>query len=99
MKRYWLSWYEHSEDNRPLTDPPNEQILGWWETGFGDDYYTMVALVEAESEEAAWAAVEKDWPKASENANRRFCEERDKTFTIVSDRFPLKDWAKKRMGL
>lgn len=32
--RWWLSWVQTTEDVRPLTDPPNENILGWWCSGY-----------------------------------------------------------------
>lgn len=95
--RFWLSWYEKSEDYRPLNDPPNERILGWWNTGFSPGYTTIVALVEAYTEEAAWAAVEGDWPGASKEI--RFCEDKGRDYVVTSDRYPLKDWEKQRMGL
>ena len=31
--RFWMSWIVKEEDYRPLTFPPNEAILGWWNTG------------------------------------------------------------------
>lgn len=68
MNRWWLSWYQPGPDYRPLTYPPNEQILGWWCTGQGGpvagsdvDLFTLCALVEAKTEAAAWKAVRKDF--------------------------------------
>ena len=92
--RFWLSWYEESEDYRPLTFPPNEAILGWWCSGYcSDDSSTIVALVEAGSEEAAWKAVRLDWPEA---VRERFCEAREDSY-LPGDRFPLSDWMKERI--
>ncbi len=91
--KYWLSWYQPTEDARPLTYPPNKSILGWWNSGSrcSDDAHTICALVDAQSEDAAKKAVTKDWPEAKE---WRFCAESDGK---LSDRFPLSDWMKERM--
>ena len=94
MERYWLSWYQPRPDPRPLTFPPNGAILGWWRTGecpenFVDGAFTLCALVEAETDELAWAAVRVDWP---DMAGRRFCDAVGHEYQITSDRFPLSDW-------
>ena len=98
-KRFWLSWEEHDSpgDSRPITDPPNSAILAWWESGFASDesYATMVALVRAKDERAAWAAVRKDWPTKRARVIR-FCNEVDSDWR-PSDRFPLRGWALKRV--
>ena len=83
----WISWYQPTEDSRPLQYPPTESILAWWETGTSDKGAVLVALVDAETEESAKEHVQLNWPEANE---WRFCEEKaDKTFT---DRFPVSDW-------
>ena len=99
MNRYWLSWYQAGPDYRPLTFPPNEAVLGWWCTGSGDhggfeDVSILCALVQAESEDAAWKAVLKDWP---DMIDHRFIEAVGANYIITSDRFPLSDWMKPRM--
>lgn len=94
MTRFWMSWYQPTEDHRPLAFPPNAAILGWWCTGYRhDNAATICALVQAESEEAAWDAVKKDWPEMEQ----RFSGEREPDYAIKSDRFPLSDWMRERM--
>jgi hypothetical protein len=100
MKRWWLSWYQAGPDHRPMTYPPNEAILGWWCTGFTDEaggfsnVDILCALVQAESEDAAWAAVLKDWP---DMIDHRFIEPKEADYAVQSDRFPLSDWMIPRM--
>jgi hypothetical protein len=96
MKRFWVSWYESvsPDDYRPLHDPPNAAILGWWCSGYrGDDIPTLCALLEAESEAAARKAVGEDWPGEKE---WRFCEERAGDY-VPGDRFPLSPWMRQRL--
>lgn len=87
----WISWYQPTEDHRPLTYPPNAQVLGWWHTGSGEAGKTLVAIVEASTEEEAQAVVLKDWPEAE---RWRFCT--DIESKEMSDRFPLDDWMAER---
>ena len=99
VQRWWLSWYQAGSDHRPMTYPPNESILGWWCTGSGphggfEDVDILCALVQAGSEDAAWAAALKDWP---DMIDRRFIGPRDADYMIHSDRFPLSDWMIPRM--
>jgi hypothetical protein len=106
-KLWWLSWDQTTSDERPLTFPPNEAILGWWNSGSrcSDDAHTICAFVQAETEEEAKAAVKKDWPEAEE---WRFCGETSvkpgdrfplkETSVKPGDRFPLKDWMKPRFA-
>ena len=96
-KSWWISWEEKSEDYRPLHDPPNAAVLGWWCTGqAGDDsYYTLVAWVVAPTEAQAKKAVLKDWP--GKNVNWGFCSE--KVEDDLTDRFPVKnDWSGRRIA-
>jgi ribosomal protein S19E (S16A) len=77
-----------------LTDPPNEQILGWWKSGQRDDDAILCAAVRAEDEVGARCAVLKDWPEATE---WRFCDQLKKF--VNSERFPLKrDWVRQRLA-
>lgn len=94
MTTFWVSWEEKSEDYRPLSDPPNQAIIGWWKSGEAGDgsYATIVAWVKAEDEASAKAAVVKDWPG---DRVWRFCNPCKHGFT-PGDRFPLKGWEKKR---
>lgn len=94
IRRFWLSWEEKSDDHRPLTYPPNEAIIGWWCSGYGDDYATIVAWVEAVDEDAARAAVAKDWPESA-SSEWRFCEEVERGWR-PGDRFPLSTWMQER---
>jgi hypothetical protein len=93
MKRWWMSWIVPEKDYRPLTYPPNDAILGWWCTGEdAQDRFILYGLVQAESLEAAEAAVLQDWP----GIEWRFQELTgpDLAFT---DRFHLSDWITERL--
>ena len=94
MNRYWVSWYQPTEDERPLTFPPNESILGWWNSGqrLEPAAWTICAVVEAKTEAAAKKTVRKDWPEAKE---WRFVEEVEPDYR-PGDRFPLGAWMKPR---
>jgi hypothetical protein len=96
MSRYWISWYETAEDHRPLTYPPNVSILGWWCSGYrcSDDAATICALVEAKDSRSAHNAIVKDWPG---DKDWRFTDEVDSGW-IPSDRFPVEEWMKERVG-
>lgn len=93
--RFWISWYETSEDHRPLTYPPNQAVLGWWCSGYRcfDNAAAICALVEAESEEEAENAILQDWPGEKE---WRFLSQVEKDYDL-GDRFPLSDWMKERI--
>lgn len=86
--RWWLSWYQPTEDHRPLTFPPNESILGWWCSGSGEEGATLVALVAAPTERKAWAAVRQDWP---DKGGHRFCKAVSADYR-PGDRFPINGW-------
>lgn len=102
FKRFWLSWEECSEDYRPITDPPTRAVLAWWCSGEAGDgsFSTLVALVEAEDEDSAKAAVLESWPLDGSNRGGqrwRFCEERSFDWR-PGDRFPLGNgWARERV--
>ncbi len=89
LKYYWVSWYQPTEDYRPLSYPPNESILGWWCIGsrIDDGAFTLCALVKAMNADNAKQNIIKEWPEAIE---WRFCDQR-KTL-MLSNRFPLSDW-------
>ncbi len=95
--RFWLGWEEKSQDYRPLTDPPNGAILGWWKSGEAGDgsHSTLCAWIDAENESAAKQAVILDWPGSPV---WRFCNMPLAGF-VPGDRFPLSDWMKKRAGV
>ena len=86
---YWVSWFQPTDDHRPLTYPPGRSILGWWCSGTRghDDVAILCAMVVAPNEKGAIEVVQKDWPEAEE---WRFIEQKD---TVeLGDRFPVKDW-------
>lgn len=97
MKRYWVSWLQPGEDYRPLKDPPNEGIIGWWCSGYDSgDTAVLCALIRARDERYAVDAVLQDWPEFKE---WRFCEEVESDW-IPTSRFPLTlDWQRKRANL
>ncbi len=97
--RFWISWKEYAPDNRPLTDPPSEAILGWWESGAGDGFTTLCAVVDAVSEKEAMEHVIRNWPITRGQASWRFCQSFPDGWT-PGDRFPIKpgSWSAKRFG-
>lgn len=97
MKRFWLSWYETSQDYRPINAPPNRAVLAWWCSGAsGTNVPTLVALVEAEDESTAKTAIAVDWPPAEERV-WRFCDEVAFDWR-PGDRFPIdKPWELERV--
>ena len=96
MKYYWVSWYSKEGDYRPLTYPPNKQILGWWVSGEGSDGISLVALVAAENVHDANQALIKEWPECELNVWRFFhsLKEGEK----LSNRWQLSDWMKDRIN-
>lgn len=93
-KRFWASWVQPTDDHRPLKFPPTEPIIGWWCSGYdSDDNATLVALIEAEDEQAAADVVKENWPEWSE---WRFIEPRPIDYR-PGDRFPLNEWMLKRI--
>ena len=90
---FWISWIQPTEDYRPLTYPPTENVLGWWCSGVRSDGANILcAYIVATDVEAAKNEVRRDWPEAVE---WRFCETRDSV--VTSDRFPLKGWMVSRV--
>ena len=92
---YWISWFQPTEDVRSLSFPPNNNVLGWWNTGMRmvDGASTICALVKAGSKTQAEEAIQIDWPEAIE---WRFCDLVDST--ELNDRFILSDWMEKRIA-
>ena len=91
MKVYWLSWFQPTDDHRPIAFPPNKGILGWWCTGEYDGGSTLCAWVLATDEEFAKNLVKIDWPEV---VKWRFIEEREKV--THCDRFQLVPWMEPR---
>lgn len=100
MRRWWIRWLEYDSpaDSRPITCPPNDAILAWWETGIaGDDsHVTMVAFVQAKTEAAAKKAIAKDWP--GKRRRWSFVNEVDDMAWRPGDRFPLQQWSLERLA-
>ena len=90
--RYWLGWRERVAEF-PQQELPVE-VLGAWCSGWAadDSYSTMVAWVEARSEEAARAVILKHWGEGKE---WRFCTQTSADFD-PGDRFPLSKKARQR---
>ncbi len=87
-----FSWNEPDTgdgDFRPIHYPPNANVLGWWVTGYGRDYATLVAFVLATSTEEAEDILEKDWPGKKQV---RYGEVVSDVSKEVDGRFPLSDW-------
>ena len=97
MKYFWTSFFFTGEDERPLTFPPNEFILGWWNTGMrcSDEASTIVIWVKGNDETEAREHIAMDWPE-SLTSEWRFFEEQP-GLVVPGDRFPLSDWSQKRV--
>lgn len=84
----WISWYQPTDDHRPVNYPPTEKVLAWWCTGHSAIHgATLVALVDVDDQEQAEYNVKLNWPEAEK---WRSCE--DKEDKVFSDRFPVEDW-------
>lgn len=95
--RVWISWYQPTDDYRPLTDPPADGILGWWCSGYDqDDVPSICALVDVDSSdpESAKKVILHSWPEAD---RWRFCDPREDDY-LPGDRFPLKPWMEDRVA-
>ena len=94
IKYWWVSWYQPTEDYRPLTFPPVPELLGYWCSGstYEDPpRHTLCAAVLGDSEAEAKANINKYWPEATD---WRFCEKCEYEIDgWWSDRFPLPDWS------
>ncbi len=90
IKRFWISWYQPTEDYRPIygskkqKEPLNHL---YWCSGqrCSDDAWAMCAVVDALNETAAKRTVKKYWPEATE---WRFCDEKE-TDWMPNDRFKV----------
>jgi hypothetical protein len=98
MTRYWLSWVQPTDDYRPKHDPPAEAVLGWWCSGYNPgDQAVLCAVVAADSEEQARAALLADWPEVAD-VQFRFIH-RSEPHYVPGDRFPLSAWMRLRFGV
>ncbi len=91
LHAYWLSWYHHPDDGEFELHSP------WWISGFTisqPQRDTIVAAVQAESEEAAWEAVHAAYDTPPTRLERRFIDELgDRVpWTDTGGRFPRADW-------
>ena len=86
LKSFWVSWYQPTDDYRPLPVPPKSIVKGYWCTGCrdADAASTMVAWVRAEDAACAMARIKEYWPEAAE---WRFCDERAEGWQ-PNERFP-----------
>ena len=91
---WWVSWYQPTDDPRPLTWPPHKNILGYWETGYrdSDGAFTLCAYLLACSERIGKRIIKKQWPEAKE---WRFFDRAERN-EVDEGRFPMSDWMKPR---
>lgn len=94
MTLFWVSWIQPTEDFRPLTDPPNDNVLGWWCSGYSSDESPILcAAVTGRNEVDTAKHIRKSWPELKD---WRFCEPRPRDWT-PGDRFLItKAWERKR---
>jgi hypothetical protein len=99
VNAYWISWYHDPRDGAFELHTP------WWVSGFTMDNpqrETIVAAVQATSEDEAWDVVREAYDASPSRLQERFCEELDdgpnqpnKTApwsTPENGRFPQADW-------
>lgn len=63
MTRWWFSWHGPDDDYRAVLWPMPSAWLGYWCSGYGDDYSTIVGWAEAETVEDVAALVKEGWPE------------------------------------
>ena len=97
-KLFWLSWPQPTADFRPLTDPPDARVMGWWCSGQdAEDRALLCALVEGRTMQEAKLGVRASWPEApSVRCSWRIEQEREDDWT-PGDRFPLSTWMRRRL--
>ena len=94
MKRlYWVSWFSAEKDHRPIQDPPTEEIIGWWCSGYdSSDRAILLAWIISKSDDQLEEIIKKNWPEFTQSDFRFFGKRKDKIDTIFG-RFPLsKGW-------
>jgi hypothetical protein len=90
MKRFWISWWDTSTE--PGQHLPVGTFAHFWVSGQRMDdvgAHSMVALIDAENEDAAWALADVMYPGAS-SSERRFSNEKPLDYT-PGDRFPIRE--------
>lgn len=99
QRRWWVSWYQPTEDYRPLQDPPESpSVLGWWCSGWREDdgAHTLCAVVQANNKTEVRRRIRLSWPEAKE---WRFMDENPSDW-LPPDRFRIdKPWSRARFGL
>lgn len=100
MKRFWIRWRQSSDDFRPLQDPPQpDNIKAWWCSGEGDGYSTLCAIVDAETEKKAQAAVKSAWDSTGNEVEDCNVTEKPHDW-LPGNRFPVTaDWERQRLGI
>ena len=92
MARWWVSWYEPSEDYRPVTWPLPPEVAGYWCSGHewgGAQRATLCAVVDSESDVAARRVINAAWAHDG-SIDWRFCDEQPADWMPPDDRFPHK---------
>lgn len=89
MGRFWMSWNQTTDDERPIKVPPKLEVMGYWCSGtrLSDMAATMCALVVSSNVASAKKVIKKYWPEASD---WRFAVKKSDDWT-TGDRFPLKE--------
>lgn len=90
MRRFWISWWQVTEDWRPVYNPkkePEPLKHMYWSSGerCSDGAASMCAVVDAKNEADAKRTIRRYWPEAKE---WRFCEEKSNEW-LPGNRFPV----------
>lgn len=100
LKQFWCSWREVTKDYRPITFPPNDNVLGWWMTGeecgppdFVRQAVNICAFILGKDEDDVRASIKKDWPEF--DGEFRFIDQY-KLGSLPGNRFLMDDWMRER---
>lgn len=85
-KNFWLSWYHDKNMSGYGTAFPS------WVSGESPRGKMICAAIKAKDENEAWEIVEKSYAERPVVLARGFCQEREKSWSPFSDRFPKADW-------
>lgn len=95
--RFWLSWTQPTEDYRPLTDPPDTRVIGWWCSGYDSNQRPrLCALVRAGDLDEAKRAIRISWPEAPTTRQAWRIEDQRPSDWLPGDRFPMSPWMTER---
>jgi len=99
MKATRLSWYQPSDDHRPMTFPPPEPVIAWWCSGVSEQGATLIAIVRGQCELDAWVAIrnQQAWPDAGAERFVQYIDIDTTKPEPFGDRFPLSDWMRTRL--